>query len=165
MLFSVDPPARSNYNEDDSNNSSLIVTVYNGDDVLLFMGDAQTERLEEYLEADPVDCDFLKIPHHGGEDVLMDDLIAAVTPEYAVITSSDDEREADSTADSLNDAGTETFLTRMGAVYVLSSGTNVTVNYEEPVNLFMHPPKNTYDSRIRKQIRRSAPRHRPSRQT
>ena len=47
VLFSVDPPRKSSYSEDDSNNSSLIVTVRNGDNVLLFMGDAQTERLEE----------------------------------------------------------------------------------------------------------------------
>lgn len=130
ITFTVNPPRKSNYINDDSNNSSLIVTVVNGDDILLFLGDAQTERLEEYLEAGPVDCDFLKVAHHGGEEPLIDALVASVRPELAVITCSEDEPESDAIRQSLENAGTALWLTRVAPVSVTSNGENVTVTYE-----------------------------------
>ena len=129
VRYMIDPPKSDDYDQDDSNNSSLIVTVYNGTNVLLFTGDAQTERLEEYLESETVDCDFLKVPHHGGEDELMDDLIAVVQPEYAVITCSDEEPEAESTMQALDAQHVETYLTRQGAVLIKSNGSALTVEY------------------------------------
>lgn len=131
VRFSVDPPRQTDYAEDDSNNSSLIVTVYNGDNTLLFLGDAQTERLAEFLDANPGTCDFVKIPHHGGEEALMDELLAAVQPAYAVITCSEEEPEADAVAAALDAAGVKTYLTRVAAVYVTSDGTQVTASYAE----------------------------------
>lgn len=131
VRFSVDPPRQTDYAEDDSNNSSLIVTVYNGDNTLLFLGDAQTARLAEYLDADPAACDFVKIPHHGGEEELMDELLAAVRPAYAVITCSEEEPEADAVTAALGAAGVETYLTRVAAVKITSDGTDVTAAYVE----------------------------------
>lgn len=130
ITFTVNPPRKSNYINDDSNNSSLIVTVVNGDDILLFLGDAQTERLEEYLEDGSVDCDFLKVAHHGGEEPLIDVLIASVRPELAVITCSEDEPESDAILQSLEKAGTALWLTRVAPVCVTSNGESVTVTYE-----------------------------------
>ena len=129
--YSVDPPRSSSYETDDSNNSSLIVTVHNGDNVLLFMGDAETERLQEYLEANPEDCDFLKYPHHGREDDLMEEFLAAVTPEYAVITSNKKEPEEDAVLAALDAVGAETFLTRTAPVVIRSDGKSVTAAYLE----------------------------------
>ena len=131
VVFSVDPPRSSSFETDDSNNSSLIVTVRNGDNVLLFMGDAETERLAEYLEADPEDCDFLKYPHHGREDDLMEEFLASVTPEYAVITSNKKEPEEDAVLAALDAVGAETFLTRNAPVVVRSDGKTVTAVYLE----------------------------------
>lgn len=130
ITFTVNPPRKSNYINDDSNNSSLIVTVVNGDDILLFLGDAQTERLEEYLEDGSVDCDFLKVAHHGGEEPLIDVLIASVRPELAVITCSEDEPESDAILQSLEKSGTALWLTRVAPVSVTSNGECVTVAYE-----------------------------------
>lgn len=130
ITFTVNPPRKSNYINDDSNNSSLIVAVVNGDDILLFLGDAQTERLEEYLEGGAVDCDFLKVAHHGGEEPLIDVLIASVQPELAVITCSEDEPESDAILQSLEKAGTALWLTRVAPVSVTSNGECVTVAYE-----------------------------------
>ena len=131
VVYSVDPPRSSSYETDDSNNSSLIVTVRNGGDVLLFMGDAETERLAEYLEAAPEDCDFLKYPHHGREDDLMEEFLAAVTPEYAVITSNKKEPEEDAVLAALDAVGAETFLTRTAPVVIWSDGSSVTAAYFE----------------------------------
>lgn len=131
VTYVVDPPRKSDYDEDDSNNSSLIVSVYNGETSLLFAGDAQTERLEEFLDTSPETYGFLKVPHHGGEDELMDELVAAVSPVYAVITSSDEEPEDDSTVAVLESAGVETYLTRKGAVILRSDGSKISVAYAE----------------------------------
>ena len=130
ITFTINPPRKSNYINDDSNNSSLIVTVVNGDDILLFLGDAQTERIEEYLEVGAVDCDFLKVAHHGGEEPLIEDLLAAVQPELAVITCSEAEPESDAIRQSMEKAGTALWLTRVAPISVTSNGENVTVTYE-----------------------------------
>ncbi|MBO4212372.1 MAG: hypothetical protein J5878_06925 [Oscillospiraceae bacterium] len=64
-VFTVDPPALERYQEDESNNSSLIVAVANGAHRLLFCGDAEDFRMAEYLKTDPGQFDFVKLPHHG----------------------------------------------------------------------------------------------------
>lgn len=129
VVFKVNPPRLSDYKDDDSNNSSLIVTVTNGNSVLLFMGDAQTERIAEYLAMSPVDCDLIKIPHHGGEDDLMDELIAATAPEYAVITCSEEEPDTSATRAVLEEAGVNMLSTSNAPVTVYSDGTVLTVAY------------------------------------
>ena len=60
VSFTVDPPQKDSYKHDNSNNSSLIVTVSCGEKTLLFMGDVQTERLKEFISTKAIDCDLLK---------------------------------------------------------------------------------------------------------
>ena len=120
---------RERYDSDESNNASLIVTAVHGDNRLVFMGDAETARIAEYLSASPPPCGFLKVPHHGQKEKLTDALLAALRPRYAVITCSAAEPEAASTAELLAAAGTETFLTRLGAVRILSDGQALTAEY------------------------------------
>lgn len=131
VTFTVDPPHATSYQSDESNNSSLVVSVTHGDVSLLFTGDAQTERLEELLEGGIGTCDFVKIPHHGGEEPLLEELLKAARPDYAVIICSDDEPEADSTLALLEEYGVTTYLTRQGAVLLRSDGTDLTVSYLE----------------------------------
>ena len=130
VSYTVNPPKKSNYNSDDSNNSSLIVSVENGQNRLLFTGDAEDERLEEFLAmGNPGTYDFLKMPHHGNwhEPLLL--LVEQTAPRYALITSSDDEPEDNETLELLESFGVETFLTRSGLVLVHSDGTDLTVQY------------------------------------
>ena len=127
VSFSIDPPRKSNYQSDDSNNSSLIITVQSGDDRLLFMGDAQTERLEEFLTWNTDTCTVLKVPHHGKEEPLMEALVEAVQPQYAVITSSDEEPEAASTLAALD--GAEVYLTRQGEVVIRCGDAGLEIGY------------------------------------
>lgn len=88
VSFYVDPPKKTNYLNDDSNNSSLIVTVKTGYGSILFLGDAQTERLDEFLSWNTETYDVIKIPHHGKEESLISDVLSEVQPQFAVITSS-----------------------------------------------------------------------------
>ncbi|MBQ3481611.1 MAG: MBL fold metallo-hydrolase [Oscillospiraceae bacterium] len=127
--YTVDPPQRDSYGGAESNNSSLIVTVEYGASRLLFMGDAETARISEYLASSPARCDLLKLPHHGEKEKMLDALLAAVRPRYAVITCSEREPEAPSTARALAAAAVETYLTRLGAVRIRCDGETLTVDY------------------------------------
>lgn len=129
VRYTVEPPRREHYDRDESNNSSLIVTAEYGESRLVFLGDAQTARISEYLSSSPAPCGFLKIPHHGQKEKLTDALLAALQPEYAVITCSDAEPEAASVAGLLAANGVTTFLTRLGAVRVRSDGKTLQAEY------------------------------------
>ena len=125
VAYTVDPPRKSKYNEDESNNSSLIVSVVNGGNRLLFTGDAQTERLAELLDTDSTSYDVLKLPHHGQDEPLLDPLLKSTKPSYAVITSSDDEPESEEVVRALKQAGIRILLTREGSFTLESDGTEI----------------------------------------
>jgi len=129
VSYTVDPPRKQSYDESESNNASLIVAVENGENRLLFLGDAEEERLEEFLAGSWGTFDFVKLPHHGRLDARTAELIEATSPAYAVITSSEEEPEDREVLDLLDAAGTVTFLTRTGPVLVRSDGTALTVSY------------------------------------
>ncbi|MBR0280050.1 MAG: MBL fold metallo-hydrolase [Oscillibacter sp.] len=129
VAYTVNPPKKTKYNSDSSNNSSLIVSVTNGANRLLFTGDAEDERLEEFLTLDWGTFDFLKMPHHGNWHEPLPLLLETTAPRYAVITSSDEEPEDAETLELLESSGVETFLTRNGQVIVRSDGENISVAY------------------------------------
>lgn len=129
VSYTVDPPRRNSYDQDSSNNSSLIVTVRCGARTLLFTGDAQDARLAEFLSADPAPCDFLKVPYHGHWQERLPELIAALRPSCAVITSSDAEPEDAETLALLEEAGAEVFLTREGPVSLYCDGETLTASH------------------------------------
>ncbi|MGX8692785.1 MAG: ComEC/Rec2 family competence protein, partial [Clostridia bacterium] len=60
----INPPA-GGYQSNESNNASLIVSIANGKDKLLFTGDAENERITEFLNLNPGPYDVMKVPHHG----------------------------------------------------------------------------------------------------
>ncbi len=128
-LFEIDPPARESYPEDPSNNSSLIVTVTHGANRLLFLGDAETLRLAEFLETEPGPCTLLKLPHHGAWQEGLPALLEAAAPAWAVISSSDGEPEAPETLTLLEENKVETFLTRVAPVQIASDGQSLNVEY------------------------------------
>lgn len=78
--------------DDNLNNTSLIVKLTFGKTSFLFTGDA--EKLEEYtlLSRDfeqgggTLKCDVLKVAHHGSKTSSAADFIEAVNPKYAVIS-------------------------------------------------------------------------------
>lgn len=132
VKFTVDPPAEDEYENDPSNNSSLIVRVEFGSRSFLFTGDAENDRMEEYvLSGAASDCDVLKVPHHGRWDKKLKDLVAAVTPEYAVITSSDEETEDEQTVRLLQERNVKIFYTRTSPVVILCDGENYSVEYDK----------------------------------
>lgn len=76
------------YDKNSSNNSSLIVSVYYGSNSFLFMGDAQNDRIEDFIESNNNKYDFIKMPYHGNYQKKLDDLLENVMPRYAVVSTS-----------------------------------------------------------------------------
>ncbi len=111
-------PGEGGYDKDKSNNFSLVTSVDREGVKFLFAGDVQSERIEEMLDKGLEHCDVLKVPYHGREEEMLDELLEALTPETAVITSSDKEPESDSSMEALQKAGVKTYLTRQGTVCI-----------------------------------------------
>ncbi len=72
----------------DTNESSQIVKVSAFGTSFLFTGDISTETEMDYLEIydEELDCDVLKIAHHGAKNSTSQKFIDAVSPDYAVIS-------------------------------------------------------------------------------
>ncbi len=73
---------------DDYNNSSLFIKITAEDTTLLITGDAETEEEEYALEkyGQTLDCDILKVGHHGSRSSSSEEFLNTVTPEIAVIS-------------------------------------------------------------------------------
>ena len=128
VLYSVDGPDEEEYDKDPSNNSSLITSVTYGSNSILLTGDAENDRIKEYLIAHSGDYDVLKVPYHGNYLKQLAKLVDAVTPETAVITCSEDEGGEEKTAAVLAAEDIETYYTYNGGVTVTSDGKDITVS-------------------------------------
>ena len=128
IKIEVNVPAKEVYEESPSNNSSLIIRVSYGDTSFLFTGDAEALRLKEYIGTQPEKCNVVKMPYHGKYTEFMgclNEFLDLVNPEYAVITSSKEEKEADETKDLLEKRGIKLYRTRKGSVLFESDGKSV----------------------------------------
>lgn len=130
IRWTVDPPRQESYAMDASNNSLLIVSARNGSNNLLFMGDARTERIREFLSTEHTEYTFLKVPHHGRGEPLMEAPLQSALPSYAVVTSSEDGPESEETMGQLGRTGVEGYLTRLGAVVVRCDGGELQIGYD-----------------------------------
>ncbi len=117
--FVIYPPLKEEYGENNtSNNSSIVVHMtYNGNS-MLFTGDAEKARMKELLDIDGLESDIIKMPAHGRYKKKLDDLLELVNPQYAIITSSFDEPEADETMELLEDMNIEPYLTKYGDITI-----------------------------------------------
>lgn len=127
-LFTVYPHESADYQDGFDNNCSLVVKVTHHEEVMLFTGDAMQERLSEIMDIG--DCDLLKVPYHGREIANLPEFLAAVTPEYGVI-STDDENLSAVTMQELADRNVETYVTYQdGNIIAVSDGSSIQVSTE-----------------------------------
>ena len=75
------------YEEDESNNSSLITSIKYKYKSFLFMGDAQNDRIQDYLYDHHDTYDVLKLPYHGNYQKNDKKLIDEVKPKHIIISS------------------------------------------------------------------------------
>jgi len=71
------------------NNRSVVMIMKYGDKKFMFTGDIYKEREYELVKmyGDELDCDFIKIPHHGAKTSSAPSFVEHVSPDIAVITS------------------------------------------------------------------------------
>ncbi len=129
VRFTVDPPRQESYEQDPSNNSSLIVSVSCGACSLLFTGDAENERLAEWLSSPTETYGLVKMPHHGAWQKTLTTLLDRTRPVYAVITDSAEEPGSEKTEALLTQYGAETYCTRTAAVIAVCDGEEIHVAY------------------------------------
>lgn len=111
-------------NEDDLNNSSVIVKITYGSDDYLFIGDAEKSELETI----PYDlsADVLKVGHHGSNTSTYEELLQKVNPYYAVIScgkNNDYGHPHKETLSLLDDFGIDYYRTdKQGTIVITSHG-------------------------------------------
>lgn len=77
----------NNYSIVDENSKSLVLWFEIGTKKFLLMGDAPVEIEEKILNEYPhLDCDILKVGHHGSDTSSSEKFLKAVSPEEAVIS-------------------------------------------------------------------------------
>ncbi len=72
-----------------SNEMSVVIKSSYGDTSILLTGDAEYESERKMLEkwgSEALDCDVLKVGHHGSSTSTTDEFLAAVSPSIAVIS-------------------------------------------------------------------------------
>lgn len=130
----VEPPLSYQMAEGESevdNNFSLITTITHGDNRLLFTGDAQKQRIREWIEGGTATaCNFLKVPHHGVYDTALQELIDTVEPQYAVICSSSKNPADIQTLELIKQNNIQVFQTKDGDVTVISDGNSLEFHQE-----------------------------------
>lgn len=74
--------------EVDANDASLVTRLSYGDTCFILTGDAP-QAVEEYLvelDTGELDCEVLKVGHHGSKTSTSREFVRAVSPEYAIIS-------------------------------------------------------------------------------
>jgi len=127
LKFIVNGP-ETIYDKNESNNSSLIVSLYYKNTSYLFMGDAENARIKDYLTNHNESYDFIKIPYHGNYLKRLEELLSVVNPKYAIITNSKKEGAEQDTLDLLEDNNIKYYLTSNGKIIITSDGNSININ-------------------------------------
>ena len=116
----------------DLNNSSVMVMLTYGNNKFLFTGDAENGE-ENTITAD-IDCDVLKVGHHGSSTSTSRAFLTAASPEYAVIScgmGNSYGHPHTETIDKLKKAGINIYRTDLqGDIVMTCDGEKITVNAE-----------------------------------
>ena len=119
----------------DKNEDSIVMRLDFGETSLLMTGDAGEEAeldlIEKYGRAE-LDCDILKVGHHGSNTSSCKEFLQAVTPEYALISSNprgnDFGHPHAVTISALERVGAEIYRTdTLGDIVLVTDGTTITV--------------------------------------
>lgn len=129
-------PCKKDYSSD-YNEYSVVTKVSYGDEDFLFTGDAQvgseTDMLKKYKNE--LDCEVLKVGHHGSSTSSSAQFLSAVTPEYSVISVGKNNSYGHPSADTLsrlNKVNSKILRTDLvDTVEMSSDGTAVFVNSDE----------------------------------
>lgn len=115
--------------DDDLNDTSIVVRGLYGNTSFLFMGDA-TSNVEKNLLNSNVNSDVLKVGHHGSRYSSSVNFLNIVTPEYAIISVGEDnsyDHPHDVALNRIADSGAKIYRTdHDGTIIATSDGEEVT---------------------------------------
>lgn len=119
---------------EDINNMSVIVKLAYGENTFLFTGDAEKEEEREILATGAdLDCDVLKVGHHGSGTSSCNEFLDAVSPEICVIqvgTDNDYGHPHDNIVERLIKYANDVYRTDLcGDIVITSDGTTLNVSY------------------------------------
>lgn len=121
------------YDSGDNNNPSVVIMARWGNTKVLFTGDAEKEA-EARLVArygEQLDCDVLKVGHHGSSSSSQNSFMKYVKPEYAIISCGVDNKYGHphkETISTLNYYQAEIHRTDLeGSIVVSTNGEKITV--------------------------------------
>ena len=129
----LDPPDLD-YGEDNDNSLILVLTFM--EQRLVFLGDAEKQRMKEfraYAEKTglyDLPWVFVKLPHHGDSCKALLQVLRSARPAWAAETVSVFESVEEPLLAALSEIGTELFLTREGGVRLRWDGENITAAQE-----------------------------------
>ena len=123
IITKIYPAIKDTY--DKSNDYSIIVGVDYGKYRFLFTGDAEDERMKEFIEADTGNYTFLKMAHHGIYNDEVGKFLESVSPSYAAITCSYFMYPDRKLISLLNEQKIKTFYTSSGDISIKSDGENI----------------------------------------
>ena len=121
------PPAFDTYKDKSSNNSSLIISTSYADTRVLFTGDAEDERINEFLSNGAGQYDLIKMPHHGKWSGSIKDLLETTQPTYAVICCEERSDVSSKTEKALTESDTKTFFTGNGPITAVMTGAGIKI--------------------------------------
>lgn len=114
-------PAENDYYKQ-SNDYSIIVELKYGNYNFLFAGDAEDERLKEFLKNNNTQYTFVKMPHHGKCDSLSEAFVKSTLPSYAAITCSEEALPDEELLNILKKSNVKTYLTSEGELNIKTDG-------------------------------------------
>lgn len=149
-----------NVDDDDTNNTSIVLRIEYGDTSFLFTGDA--ERIVEQAilnRGAEIQSTVLKVGHHGSESSTSYLWLREVMPEYAVISVGKGNTYGHPTEEVLSrlrDAEVKTYRTDMqGDVVMVSDGSKVTVTVKKNPDADTLGAVETQEQKLRKIIEES----------
>ena len=132
MEFTVLAPRGEGYK--DVNDYSVVLRIDFGESSFLMTGDAEAksekEMVTKYKEFD-LDCDVLKVGHHGSNTSSSEDFLALVTPEVAIISCGEGNKfnhPRKEAVDRIDDhTGTKIYRTDLvGDIVLITDGQKIT---------------------------------------
>lgn len=129
-VFSVLEPDSGLLALQSENDSSLVIRMQFGGTAVLFMGDAQLKTETALMKKYSTDlqCDAIKIGHHGSDKASSQLFLSKTGAEYAIITTGDEEPAAAVTVKAINACKMKKYDTQTdGDIVLVSNGKKVTV--------------------------------------
>ena len=132
------------------NDFSAVIMLEYADRKILFTGDIEYETgkkgaeqsfIREFSTSNPamVDCDVLKVAHHGSDSSTSPEFLSLIKPEYSVIScglSNKHRHPLKSTLDNLVNCGSEIFRTDLQGTIILTIDSKGIMTFEKQTNKY-----------------------------